>query len=153
MLCSKSLFQFITPYFLFCLFPFRICFYFLGRCLAYYPVCRITHRTRIQQFDIKYSGHENRPKNLLLKSVTPNAPSQHDLIELKKNQAFMELKFEANQMPMATAVSMGPGPISTTIATTTNTTDTRSTTSIDLDINVNAIKNMLLTTRVPESCV
>lgn len=145
---------------------------------------------RANQYDIKYSGHENRPKNLLLKSVTTNVPSQ-DLIlgsyftnsnnscsstatattgsastaattttgiggggggggggaaaALVAVPPFGTLK--STSTAMVTAVAMGPP------TTTTTTTASANATSIDLDINVHAIKNMLMATRVPESCV
>lgn len=121
---------------------------------------------RFNQYDIKYSGHENRPKNLLLKSVTTNVPSQ-DLIlgsyfansnnscsttmtssSLSTTTTAMSatgtIRPTSTTTAMVTAVTLGP---------TTTTTASANATSIDLDINVHAIKNMLMATRVPESCV
>ncbi|XP_031617439.1 nephrin-like isoform X2 [Contarinia nasturtii] len=106
-------------------------------------------------YDIKYSGHENRPKNLLLKSVTTNVPSQ-DLILgsyfTNSNNSCSSTTTTGTIKPtstaMVTAVAMG---LPTT--TTTAAAASANATSIDLDINVHAIKNMLMATRVPESCV
>lgn len=73
------------------------------------------------QFD-KYSNHENRPKNLLLKSVTTNVPNQQ---QQQQQDLILGTYFP----------------------------DSKELTGIDLDINVHAIKNLLMATRVPESCV
>lgn len=89
------------------------------------------------QYDIKYSGHENRPKNLLLKSVTTNVPSQ-DLI---LGSYFTNSSSSNSTTKLATATA------------TEHLTTASAATTIDLDINVQAIKNMLMATRVPESCV
>lgn len=101
------------------------------------------------QYDIKYSGHENRPKNLLLKSVTTNVPSQ-DLIL----GSYFTNSSNSCSNAMTTAVAVKPNAMTTTIATTAST-NVPANVSMDLDqsINVTAIKNMLMATRVPESCV
>lgn len=101
------------------------------------------------QYDIKYSGHENRPKNLLLNSVTTNVASQ-DLIL----GSYFTNSSNSCSNAMTTAVAVKPNVISTTIATTASP-NIPANVSMDLDqsINVTAIKNMLMATRVPESCV
>ncbi len=81
------------------------------------------------QFD-KYSNHENRPKNLLLKSVTTNVPNQQQQQPQQQQQQQQQDLILGTYFP-----------------------DSKELTGIDLDINVHAIKNLLMATRVPESCV
>ncbi|XP_037038777.1 hemicentin-1 isoform X2 [Bradysia coprophila] len=86
-----------------------------------------TQWTNEAYFD-KYSNHENRPKNLLLKSVTTNVPNQQQQQQPQQQQQ--------QDLILGTYFP-----------------DSKELTGIDLDINVHAIKNLLMATRVPESCV
>lgn len=66
----------------------------------------------------RFSNHEIRPKDLLLKQIPSGISGSQDLI----------LESYLNSREIVTN-------------------------GVDLDINVHAIKNMLMATRVPESCV
>lgn len=96
------------------------------------------------QYDMKYSSHDSRPKNLVLKSVTTNVPSQELLLGSHYSSC-------SNTITTTAATTSIPATMAITSATTKP--DQITTTAIDLDINVHAIKNMLMATRVPESCV
>lgn len=89
----------------------------------------------------KYPNHESRPKNLLLKSVTTSSQQQLQQQQHQLNQHHLQQQ-QQQQPHQPQDLILG-----------TYFPDSKELTGIDLDINVHAIKNMLMATRVPESCV
>lgn len=89
------------------------------------------------QFNVKYPTHGVRPKDLHLKTATGSAtassvPAQNLLHSAYYgNTSNCEIEQQSSQSQHHQQAA----------------------TTVDLDINVHIIKNMLMTNRVPESCV
>lgn len=128
-----------------------------------------THVSVPKQLD-KFVNHEGRPKDLLLKPLSGTLPtslssslaSSHQLQQMQTSStgkgAFFHNTYHhhqnhhhpaSNRVPGLGGIVAGDHHLATSPASTTVVQNG----GVDLDINVNAIKNMLMTTRVPESCV
>lgn len=94
------------------------------------------------QFD-RYPNHDIRPKDLLIMPSISTSALQNtqlqDFDSIKLNQS--HATFKSDMITNSSGVSFGAVGGNSVINPN------------DYDINVHSIKNMLMTTRVPESCV